>query len=228
MLELNLAYQVLSDRERRADYDNRRRFGGLPDGPAEDLAVAASLLKCFNHPARPSVAFCSECGRPICTACVAPISAQHELRTTFGSGRTICETCVRRSTDLEIRVRAGRRADPEGRWYDRPMGAMGAALYYIGLGTVFAALCVLVFWAATTAGSSAQQAGLIAGCAALLYALLVALRLAWRRTCPNCDTECGRIDFRRRAPWKDMLRPHPVCPNCGRHFLKQEVDDAFD
>lgn len=228
MLELNLAYQVLNSPERRAEYDSQRRFGGPLSGLADDLAAAASLLKCFNHPTRPSVAFCSECGRPICTTCVAPAPAQHELRATFGSGRTICETCVRRSTDLEIRVRAGQRAKAEGAWYGRSMGGPGAVLYYIALGLVFAGLCALVFQVATVSGALAGQAGAIAGAVALLYASLVALHLVRRWTCPNCGTDCGRLDFRRVAPWKDILAPHPVCRNCGRHFLKQEVDEPFD
>ncbi len=228
MLELNLAYQVLSDPTRRAEYDTQRRLGQAPADLAADLGSVASLLKCFNHPQRPSVAFCSECGRPICMACLAPVDAQHELRAIFGSGRTVCNTCVRHSTDLQVRVRAGRRARPEGKWYQQPMGLPGVVLYYIVLGVLFAALCALVFWVATVTGATDHQAALIAGLVAALYVLLVVLRLAWRLTCPNCRTECGRIDFRRLAPWKDILGPHPVCPKCGRHFLKQEVDESFD
>jgi hypothetical protein len=193
----------------------------------DDLGAARSLLKCFNHPRRPSVAFCSECGRPICVACVAPTSAQHELRAIFGSGRTVCETCVRRSTDLEVRIRAGRRAQPEGAWYERPMGWWGVALYYLALGLILAGICSAVFWTATVTGATERQGLLIAGIVAGLYVLLVVIRLAWRRTCPNCRVECGRVDFRRLAPWKDFLSPHPACPGCGRHFLKQEVDDSF-
>ncbi len=227
MLELNLAYQVLSDPAKRAEYDTQRRLGG-PMADIEDFGAAQSLLKCFNHPQRPSVAFCSECGRPVCMACVAPIEAQHELRAVFGSGRTVCETCVRRSTDLEIRIRAGQRAEPEGALYRRPMGWPGVAVYYVVLALVFAAVCAVVFWVATVTGAIEQQALSIAAVVAALYVLLITIRLAWRWTCPNCRTACGRVDFRRVAPWRDFLGPHPVCPECGRHFLKQEVDESFD
>jgi hypothetical protein len=227
MLELNLAYQVLSDPAKRAEYDTQRRLGG-PMAEIDDLGVAQSLLKCFNHPQRPSVAFCSECGRPICMACVAPIEAQHELRAVFGSGRTVCETCVRRSTDLEIRIRAGQRAEPEGAVYRRPMGWAGVAVYYVVLALIFAAVCALVFWVATVTGATVRQAVTIAAVVAVLYVLLITIRLAWRWTCPNCRAACGRVDFRRVAPWRDFFGPHPVCPECGRHFLKQEVDESFD
>ncbi|MGQ9730784.1 MAG: DnaJ domain-containing protein [Candidatus Zipacnadales bacterium] len=229
MTELNLAYQVLSDARKRAEYDQQRRLGIFPGREIHlDGVSVESLLKCFNHPQRPAAAFCWDCGRPICGQCIWSGPALEDYGSILDPTRTICVTCVRRSTDLETRIRAGRRANPHGRWYERPMGTWGALLYYSFVGTFGAALCAVVFLAAREAGVHWTLARLYAGVVAGLYVLLIAYRLFTRVRCPNCNTDCGRLDFRRIAPWKDILSPHPVCHHCGRHFLKQEVADQID
>ncbi len=40
-------------------------------------------MKCVNHPSVDSVAFCGQCGRPLCGAC------RHEVR-----GMAYCENCL--------------------------------------------------------------------------------------------------------------------------------------
>jgi hypothetical protein len=231
MVELNLAYQVLSDPEQRAEYDLQRRAGsagGAPQVGVPDEGATASLLKCFNHPRRPSVAFCFECGRPICEVCRALGEAYQKREPSWRSAYTICATCIRRSIDLESRMQAGRRADPEGPWYRRPMGQAGVVLYYLLIALILGALTTVVFNAALFAGSDVRRAGTIATIVAVLYVALIALRLFWRTRCPNCSAQAGRVAFRRIAPWADFFSPHPVCPECGRHFRKQEVTDSFE
>jgi hypothetical protein len=228
MTELNLAYQVLSDREQREEYDRLRRQGISVKTVPEDPSSVELLLKCFNHPQRPAMAFCWDCGRPICSDCVSPNPPLTQFEASIDAGRTICETCVRHSTDLASRMRAGRRADPQGRWLERPMGLGGALLYYAALGLVIAGLTVLVLWAALQAGAYLGQAQVYAGILGLLLFLLAALHLALLAHCPHCGSDSSPLDFRRIAPWRDLLSPHPVCPQCGRHFLKQEVTDSFD
>ena len=230
MTELNLAYQVLSDAEQRAEYDRQRRMGIPARATTDDggAVTVEALLKCFNHPTRPAVAFCWDCGRPICAACVTPSPPPEEFEGGYDAGRTICATCVRRSADLETRIRAGRRANPQGRWFERPMRVRGALVYYALVGAAIAGLCLLIWWVSSVAGAEARQAETFAAAIGALYFLLIAYRLFLRDRCPNCGAESGPLDFRRIAPWKDVLRPHPVCPKCGRHFLKQEVGEPLD
>jgi hypothetical protein len=227
MTELNLAYQVLSDAEQRAEYDRQRRMG-IPTPAAMADPTVEMLLKCFNHPRRTAVAFCWDCGRPVCAECVAPNLVPSGLDEEFDLGRTICTTCVRHSEDLETRVRAGRRANPAGRWYQRPMRIRGALVFYALVGLVIGGMCGLVFWIAQQVGAEPQQAAVYAAAVGALYFLLVTYRLCLTARCPNCGADSGALDFRRTAPWRDFLRPHPVCHRCGRHFLKQEVSEPLD
>ena len=231
MLELNVAYQVLSDPEQRAEYDQQRRMGRPPPTGGvrvDDGGSVEALLKCFNHPQRPSVAFCWECGRPICESCVSPSDAGPLFGSAKDTGHRVCNTCVRRNMDLEARINAGRRADPEGPFYRRPMGGAGVVVYYFFVALILGALSVVVFRVAQLTDASHGQAANIAVVVAVLYVALIVLRLAKRVRCPNCRASCGRVDFRRVAPWLDFLRPHPVCHNCGRHYRKQEVGDPLD
>jgi hypothetical protein len=227
MTELNLAYEVLSDPTQRTEYDRRRRTG-IPAAAMPTDATVEMLLKCFNHPRRPAIAFCWDCGRPICAECLASDLPAGDFGADLEPGRTICATCVRHSADLETRIRAGRRANPAGRWFERPMGLGGALLYYALVGVAICGICALVFWVAQEVGAERRQAAVYSAAIGALYFLLVAYRLAIRTRCPNCGAESGALDFRRIAPWKDLLRPHPVCHQCGRHFLKQEVREPLD
>lgn len=228
MTELNLAYQVLSDPVRRSEYDRKRRMGLHNNAAAGDMAAVDLLLKCFNHPRRSAAGFCWDCGRPICDECMAPNFTTEGLPEDINLGRTICTTCLRHSQDLASRIRAGRRANPRGRWFERPMGVRGALAYYAIIGALVAGICGFIFWAARQVGAGDTQAAIYAAVVGTLYFLLVAYRLSLRVECPNCKQECGPVDFRCIAPWKDILRPHPVCPRCSRHFLKQEVSQPFE
>ncbi|MBM3498777.1 MAG: hypothetical protein FJX74_08910 [Armatimonadetes bacterium] len=228
MTELNLAYQVLSDPAERAEYDRKRGMGLPAQAAMSDVDAVEMLLKCFNHPRRAAVAFCWDCGRAVCGECVAPRRPIGELEEDYDLGRTICRTCVRRSEDLETRLRAGRRADPTGRWLERPMRVRGALAYYALVGVAIAGFCGLVFWGAQQVGAEQGQAATYALAVGALYFLLIVYRMFVRLRCPNCGAESGPLDFRRIAPWRDALRPHPVCHRCGRHFLKQEVTAPLD
>ncbi len=228
MTELNLAYQVLSDPAERAEYDRKRRMGLPMQTAAADADAVEMLLKCFNHPRRSAVAFCWDCGRPVCGECVAPRLPFGELDEDIDLGRTICTTCVRHSEDLEARVRAGRRADPAGRWYERPMRLRGALLYCGFVGLAIAGMCGMVYWGALQVGTAPEPAATYALAVGALSFLLTTYRMLLRARCPNCGAESGPLDFRRVAPWRDALRPHPVCHRCGRHFLKQEVREPLD
>ncbi len=225
MTEINVAYQVLSDAGKRAQYDRERgtarRSPRETESAVSDGLVAEATLKCFNHPRRSSVAFCWQCGRPICEGC------RDEGISTAG-GRTVCTTCVAYTRDLTIRMQAGSRARPDGEWWERPMGAWGMIVYYALTGALLLVYCLTVFAVAEAFGVHPRKAMVIAGAGIVVFMLMMINRLMRRTICPHCETACSRLSFRRIAPWKDFLSPHPICPTCGRHFLRQEVEETFE
>jgi hypothetical protein len=75
MKDINAAYEVLRDPQRRARYDRQRargevepisegRWAGEPEPPAED-----EWTGCHRHPGFGAVAACTDCGASLCTYC---------------------------------------------------------------------------------------------------------------------------------------------------------------
>ena len=220
MTQLNIAYQVISDPSRRAEYDYRRRYG--PDRARrrapDDVAEPDRTLKCFNHPKRSSVAFCWHCGRPVCAECLA---GERE-------GRTICVTCA----DLlkqEARWRVGDDFDDDDTDDAAPlregrrMGLPGVLLYYTFMVSLLAVIGWAVYLVAIAfANSQRQAAGLVSGLALVMVVLLIQ-RLTWRAICPRCSATVSHPGLRANAPWSEFLAPQPVCPRCGRRFHSSEL-----
>lgn len=227
MTQLNIAYQVISDPGRRAEYDYRRRYG--PDrahraAPA-DAAEPDRTLKCFNHPKRSSVAFCWHCGRPVCAECLA---GEH-------GGRTTCVTCAD-LIEQEARWRVGNDFDPtvppdldDDAAPVRPgrrMGSTGVLLYYAFLVSLLAVIGWAVYLVAIAFANSQHQAtGLVLGLALVMVVLLIQ-RLTWRAICPRCSTTVSHPILRANAPWSEFLAPQPICPRCGRRFRSSELSGS--
>jgi hypothetical protein len=86
MKELSAAYDVLRDRDRRAEYDRRRggwrrwwrdrterRSGARTPGKVgAEAAAECDVPCCWLHAARPAVDSCSVCGANLCRACALP------------------------------------------------------------------------------------------------------------------------------------------------------------
>jgi hypothetical protein len=222
MTQLNIAYDVLSDAARRAEYDALRRYGpGRRRRPDDAYAADASgeiTLKCFNHPKRASVKFCWHCGRPICAECLA--GERH--------GRTVCLTCAD-VLDREAMWRAGETPDLEERKRKgKPMGAWGLVLYYGFLAALLAVVCWAVGHLALTFGTTPRQAWTLSLVLALVFLILLVHRLTWRVICPRCHAAIGHGRFRATAPWGEFLAPQPICPSCGRRFRMAELTQTFD
>ena len=218
MTQLNIAYEIISDPARRAEYDYRRQYGpGRGARAAGDMegAAADTTLKCFNHPKRASVNFCWHCGRPICAECTA---GERE-------GRTICVTC-QELLDREARWRPGEEIDDDEDVVVRTrlrMGPAGVALYYIFMAALLAIICVAVYQVAIAFANSRHQALALALGLALVFLVLFIQRLTWRVICPRCATAVGHAGFRANAPWREFLAPQPICPRCGRRFRHSEL-----
>jgi len=223
MTQLNIAYQVLSNRARRAEYDALRRYGPgrRRNGPADAYQAGVgevAMLKCFNHPKRASIRFCWHCGRPICAECVA--GERHN--------RTICATCAD-LLDREQSWRVGDDLEPEARARPgRPMGVPGLVAYYGFVTGLLGALSWAVFELALAFGTTFRQAWLLTLTLGLVFLVLVVQRLTWRVICPVCRAATGHAEFRASAPWREFLAPQPICPSCGRRFSGAELNQSFD
>ncbi len=218
MTQLNIAYDVISSPERRAEYDAARRLGRSRSAETDEAVTSERVLKCFNHPKRPSLTFCWHCGRPICSECVGGES----------HGHTICVTCAE-VMERERRWRAG--TDPTEqpqRREGRPMGTLGLIIHY-GLLTLLLGMTLwAVYIIALGFGNTPRQATLIVTGLGVVFAVLVVQRLLWRVICPACGVTVGHAAFRANAPWHEFLAPHPVCPRCGRRFRPSELTQTFD
>ena len=223
MTQLNIAYQVLSNTTRRAEYDALRKYGPgrgqrSPRDEYEAGAAEVTTLKCFNHPKRASVKFCWHCGRPICAECVA--GERH--------GKTICATCAE-LLEREESWRAGESLDLDDRQRKgRPMGLPGLLAYYGSVTALLAVICWMVFQLALVFGTTLRQAWMLTLSLALVFLILVVQRLTWRAICPRCHTAIGHATFRASAPWREFLAPQPICPSCGRRLRQAELRQTFD
>ncbi len=223
MTQLNIAYQVISNPARRAEYDALRKYGpgrrGQPPAAPFQADVAEPItLKCFNHPKRASVKFCWHCGRPICAECVA--GERH--------GRTICVTCAE-LLEREESWRAGESPNPDERQRNgKPMGLLGLLAYYGSMAVLLAAICWMVFQLALVFGTTLRQAWMLTLSLGLVFLILVVQRLTWRVICPRCHAATGHAGFRASAPWREFLAPQPICPSCGRRFRQTELSQTFD
>ncbi len=216
MTQLNIAYEVLSDPERRSEYDAERRLGGGRSTDDEHVAAGAGTLKCFNHPKRPSVKFCWHCGRPICAAC-------------FGGerdGHTICVPC-QLVLERDRRWRAGMDvADSEveqARASGPTMGLTGLLTHYGALTLLLGAILWAVYDIALGFGNTEAQALTLVGGLAVVFIVLVVQRLTWRVVCPDCRATLGHSSFRMAAPWAEFLAPQSICPRCGHRFTALEL-----
>jgi len=223
MTQLNVAYEVLSNPTRRAEYDALRRYApsSRQHGPEDAYAADASApitLKCFNHPKRASVKFCWHCGRPICAECLA--GQRHN--------RTLCVTCAQ-VLDREQKWQAGQSLDLEERQREgKPMGAWGVVAYYSFMGLLLAMICWAVYQVSLAFGTSSRQALMLTLALAVVFVVLVVQRLTWRVLCPRCNKAAGYGAFRANAPWSEFLAPQPICLSCGRRFRGAELRQTFD
>lgn len=214
MVQLNAAYDVLSDPVRRSEYDAARRLGYTGQLIADTEAAGASGIKCFNHPKRPALKFCWHCGRPICAEC-------------FGvemHGHTVCAPCtmvIERERlwrpGMEVEARAPIRRP------GRPMGSAGVLAHYVLLTLLLGGALYAVYEIALAFGNPERQALLLALGLAVVFLILVVQQLSWRVICSDCGAVSSAVTFRATAPWNEFLAPHPICPRCGRRFRPDEL-----
>ncbi|MGD9498015.1 MAG: DnaJ domain-containing protein [Armatimonadota bacterium] len=218
MALLNVAYDILSDPVRRAEYDAARRYGGGRVVVPESETTASAGMKCFNHPKRGALKFCWHCGRPICAECFGGES----------HGHTICVPCAI-VIEREERWRVGMEVtETEPIRHGPRMGSAGVLVHYLLLTLLFGAILWAVYVIALAFGNPPRQALLLVIGLAVVFLVLVVQRLAWRVICPGCATAVGHADFRRHAPWNEFLAPQPICPRCGRRFKASELMQTFD
>jgi hypothetical protein len=218
MTRLNVAYDVLSDPEQRAEYDAARRLGRSRTVLTDEETVDERSVKCFNHPKRPAVKFCWHCGRPICTECFGGES----------HGHTVCVPC-QVLIDRDRHWRAGEDAEPQQRpRTGPPMGTRGVIVYYVLLAGLFGAMLWSVHAIALAFGNTSEQALVLVGGLAVVFVVLIVQRLMWRVICPECDTTIGHAGFRAAAPWREFLAPQPICPQCMHRFSPAELNQSFD
>lgn len=218
MSRLNVAYDVLSNADRRAEYDAARYLGGSRSVLTDDEVIRDRSLKCFNHPKRPSIKFCWHCGRPICAEC-------------FGGethGHTICVPC-QVLIDRDRQWRAGMDGGPDERpRTDAAMGVAGVLANHVVLTLLFGAILWSVYTIALAFGNTHEQALVLVAGLAVVFVVLVVQRLTWRVICPRCDATIGHAGFRASAPWREFLAPQPVCPQCAHRFSSSELSQSFD
>lgn len=218
MTRLNVAYDVLSDPEQRAEYDAARRLGRTGAEFAGVDEVVDRSIKCFNHPKRPSIKFCWHCGRPICAECFGGES----------HGHTICVPC-QVLIDRDRHWRAGEEAAPAERpRTGAPMATGGVVLHYALVAILFGAILWSVHAIALAFGNTPEQALILVIGLAVVFVVLVVQRLTWRVICPECGKTIGHADFRSTAPWSEFLAPQPVCPQCMHRFSSGELNQSFD
>ncbi len=218
MSELNVAYDVLSDPERRTEYDAARRLGRSRSALTDEEVVRDRSLKCFNHPKRPSVKFCWHCGRPVCAQCFGGES----------HGHTICVPCqvlIDRDRDWRAGQDFAERKRPRT---GPPMATRGVIVHYALLALLYGAILWAVYAIALAFGNPSEQSIMVVMGLAVVFVVLVVQRLVWRVICPECGTTIGYAGFRAAAPWSEFLAPQPICPQCMRRFRVTELNQSFD
>lgn len=215
---LNTAYDILSDPERRAEYDAARRLGRGRSLVGDEEAAVDHSIKCFNHPKRPAVKFCWHCGRPICAECFG--GERH--------GHTICVPC-QVLLDRESEWRAGVDSDEDiAPRVGAPMGTPGVVAHYALLAILFGLILWSIYSIALAFGNAPEQALVLVAGLAVVFVVLVVQRLTWRVICPECNATTGHTGFRAAAPWSEFLAPQPICPQCMHRFSASEMNQSFD
>lgn len=218
MTQLNVAYDVLSNPQKRTEYDAARLLGRSRSDLTDEEQVDARTLKCFNHPKQPSITFCWHCGRPICAGCFGGEVHDH----------TICVPCAA-MVERDHQWRTGMDPVPQERPREgTPMGAWGLFVHYLLLTLLLAAILWSVYSIALAFGNTVQQALVLVIGLAVVFVVLVIQRLTWRVICPDCGETTGHAAFRAHAPWSEFLAPQPICPDCGRRFRSIELSQSFD
>ena len=214
MKELNIAYSVISDARKRAEYDAQRRLANAAGVAAPDLGDVG-VTKCFNHPKRPSTAFCFWCGRPICELCLSPNETHPR-----------CTTCERYA---EAMAKEPPEQPPHGAWprLDRPMGALGVIGYYGILVLLVAGIAAVATALADALHADARHVYMVLVVLGVLFALAMLRELTWRVVCPACHRASGRVSFRAHSPWRQFFAPSQACVGCGHWFTAEEMRDAF-
>ncbi|MGD8239916.1 MAG: J domain-containing protein [Armatimonadota bacterium] len=213
MTELNVAYSVISDARRRAEYDAQRRQAQWAGVSVSDVAEGAAT-KCFNHPKRPSTGFCFWCGRPICDLCHSP-----------NQPHTMCTTCEQ----YAVRTEEEPAEPPETAWpfLDRPMGLLGVAAYYGIMLVLAAAIAATAVDLADAMGASARHIHMGLVVLGVVVLLLFFRGFTWRAVCPRCHRMSSRAGFRATSPWRRFFAPNTACVGCGYWFEREELEDAF-
>ncbi len=214
MTELNVAYSVISDVRKRAEYDAQRRVAQSTGVSVEDVAEGAGA-RCFNHPKASSTGFCFWCGRPICDLCRSP----HYAHPTC----TVCEEYVAQAQH-EATEDPAREARSQG---GRPMGPLGVIAYCGLIAVMAAAIGATGVALADSIGADARHSYMTFIVLGLVFVLFVIREVSWRVVCPECHRPNGRADFRAASPWSQFFAPTAACTNCGHWFAPEELRNAF-
>ncbi len=216
MKELNIAYATLSDSVKREKYDAEHpvlRHTSRTTMEANDDGFEEIVVKCFNHPTVPAKAFCFQCGRPVCEECLD--ESQTHPR---------CVTCV--GYEARRRQRAG--AQEPAPTAGRPMGAVGAILFYAVAAAIGATVVAFLLWVAQEQVEETWLRWGLFGAVGLAGLYWLVREFAWRTHCPRCGAVSSRVRFRAAAPWSEFFHPEEVCPDCGRDLTSRSADPDSD
>lgn len=186
MKRINEAFSVLSDPQKRADYDRKRQAANRSDGNAAGAAASPApppnatapsvavvdAAVCVFHPLRPRISICLKCRRSVCEAC-----------RVLRDGRPYCRECAQRliepvaspSVTPTAPMRRVRDAPPKPRWRLSGWAWVNTSL----------AACALAAWlyvivAPRLVHDRASAVLVSALCGVLAAGIVFSMLIAWR------------------------------------------------